>query len=242
MKRANTHLYGNRVGKVYWFVKRFGLLQLFSKTLGMLFAPLIIYLKGTHTFVAEGQAFALFYHRYNTTWANECAVEIPLARSFIDSHPGRLLEVGNVLSHYFPASWDILDKFEKGSRVINEDILSFKPRQKYVTIVSISTFEHIGYDDESDESADKIVLAYRNIVDNCLAPRGNFFMTTPINYNPHMDKIINTNAFGFESLHFLKRVSRNAWKQVSKEQALRCRYGYPFSYGNCIAIGIYERR
>ena len=36
----------------------------------------------------------------------------------------------------------------KTGRVINEDITYFQPNHKYDLIVSISTFEHIGFDED----------------------------------------------------------------------------------------------
>jgi len=81
-------------------------------------------------------------------WKNERCVEVPLAKSIVDKEKGRILEMGNVLPHYYKnARWDVLDKFEKGKNILNADIASFKPKNKYNLILSISTFEHIGLDE-----------------------------------------------------------------------------------------------
>ena len=60
-----------------------------------------------------------------------------------------IFEVGSVLSHYFPINHDVLDKYEKGHGVINQDVVDFKPHNKYDLIVSISTLEHVGFDDNT---------------------------------------------------------------------------------------------
>ena len=56
----------------------------------------------------------------------------------------RILELGNVLSHYYPVHHDIVDKYEKSSGVSNVDIRDFDTSKDYDLVVSISTFEHIG--------------------------------------------------------------------------------------------------
>jgi hypothetical protein len=38
----------------------------------------------------------------------------------------------------------VLDKYEQAPGVINEDVVSFSPPQKYDLIVSVSTLEHVG--------------------------------------------------------------------------------------------------
>jgi hypothetical protein len=46
----------------------------------------------------------------------------------VNKYVGRnVLEVGNVLSHYFPVHHDVLDKYEKAKGVINEDVVEFSP-------------------------------------------------------------------------------------------------------------------
>lgn len=55
----------------------------------------------SRTFSYRGAQLAYFVHRHNYTWLNERAVEIPIARLALTGvGNGRVLEVGNVLSHY----------------------------------------------------------------------------------------------------------------------------------------------
>src|SRR5262245_37084813 len=49
----------------------------------------------------QSRRYPYFVHGYNSTWCNERAVEIPIVWAEVCArHPGRVLEVGNVLSHY----------------------------------------------------------------------------------------------------------------------------------------------
>src|SRR5688572_24609930 len=131
------------------------------KPLRTAFAPVIIPRLPQRSFTFHGRLLPYLYHRYNMTWASERCVEVPIARALAAEHrPDATLEVGNVLSHYGPVRHDILDKFERGERVINQDIIEFRPAKSYDFILSISTFEHIGYDDAAEgSSAEKITHA-----------------------------------------------------------------------------------
>src|SRR4030042_260073 len=106
------------------------------------------YFKKQKTFVFRGLTHDYFYHLYNYTHLNERAIEIPIFLKIIKEHRGkRILEVGNVLSHYVSYQHDILDKYEKGKNIINKDVVDFHPKEKYDLILSISTLEHVGLDE-----------------------------------------------------------------------------------------------
>lgn len=108
--------------------------------------------KSSRTFLFQGETYRYFYHKYNKTWKNERAVDIPIIWEIVKkSQKKRILEVGNVLSHYFPANHDIVDKYELAKGVINQDIVDFTACHKYDLIVSISTLEHVGYDEKRKE-------------------------------------------------------------------------------------------
>jgi hypothetical protein len=224
-------------------IKRFGGFQLFAKLLRVLFAPFIVRFLKPKTFIVNGAVYSLFYHSYNTTWANERAVEVPFVKSIVDSaRDKRILEIGNVLSHFYPCDWDVIDKFERQKGVLNEDILTFRPHEKYDLIVSISTFEHIGYDDGSSDSASKIAESWRNVVNSCLSEDGLAVITSPIGYNSDMDDLVFRNAFAFDKIIFLKRGPGRSWEEVERAEAKLSEYGSPYSCANSVAIGLYEPR
>jgi hypothetical protein len=222
---------------VRWFVQRFGARELFLKPLRMIFAPVIIPTLPSKTFRFEGEDLPYLLHRYNMTWASERCVEVPIARSAAQKHsPERTLEIGNVLSHYGAARHDILDKFEKGAGVINEDVISFQPKKHYSLILSVSTFEHIGYDDENEgSSADKIKEAIKTCI-QWLDPSGELMITAPIGYNPELDSLLKENKLGSTHEAYMKKNGRLDWRECSKDQALQCRYKDPFPYANAIVV------
>jgi len=66
--------------------------------------------KPPRTFKFQGRHYGYFCHRYNYTWRNERAIEVPIIWKMVEENrEGRVLEVGNVLAHYFPVRHDVLD-------------------------------------------------------------------------------------------------------------------------------------
>jgi hypothetical protein len=239
---ANTHLYSIYCDwrtKVQWFVRRFGWSELALKPLRTAFAPLIIACLRRRRFRWRGRAFEGFYHPYNITWAGERLVEIPIIRSyFCENKPFRVLEIGNVLSHYFKVDHPIVDKFEQGEGVLNSDILEFRPDECFDLIVSISTFEHIGFDDDASEpSGDKILRA----ISKCremLSREGLFVLTVPLGYNPDLDRLITSGDISASRQSFLIRTGFSEWEECSLELAVLHPYRSRFPYAN--SIGVFE--
>ena len=124
-----------------------------------------------------------------------------------------MLEVGNVLAHYGAPGHDVLDKYEDAPNVINDDIVDFTPDAPYEAILSISTLEHVGWDERPREP-DKTLRAYRALR-TMLAPGGAMLLTCPIGQNPHLDEYIQQEPLDFPERHYLQRVSRdNEWREV----------------------------
>lgn len=233
-----NNLYTARSSKILWFIRRFGFKEIFLKPLRKILAPLITNIKKKERFIFDGKGYFLFYNNYNITWINERCVEIPVIMGCILNQNKRILEVGNVLSHYFNVRWDILDKYERGKGVINKDILQYFPKEKYDLIISISTFEHIGYDDEKTEGSEKKILkVIDHLKKNCLNKRGKIIFTIPIGYNSELDEMIKTEGIDIQKKKFLKKFGGNKWVEVTKEEAMISKYGKPYPYGNCVMIG-----
>lgn len=61
-------------------------------------SPFSILLLPKNNFLFNGKQYKYFYHRYNSTWQNERAVEIPLIVEFINENskknPKKILEIG----------------------------------------------------------------------------------------------------------------------------------------------------
>ena len=191
-------------------------------------------------FTLEGRVFPYFYHRYNNTFVNERAVEVPVIWELVKSYrAGRILEIGNVLSHYYTVSHDIIDKYEIAPGVVNQDAAVFRPAKAYDLIVSISTFEHIGWD-ESPRDPMKPLRAVENLR-HALAPGGLMVITVPIGYNPHLDALLTQNLIPFTKRLCLKCISRdNRWQQVDWDQICCAGYDTHFSLANGLLIGFIE--
>ncbi len=238
---SRAHLYNSKLGKVRWFIARFGAREVLLKPLRVIFSPVIISTLRPANFKFKGAELNLFYHRYNMTWASERCVEVPIARYFAQKvSPLKTLEVGNVLSHYGLVEHDILDKFEKAPGVMNGDITKFRPQKKYDLIISISTFEHIGFDDEAEgNSATKIQEAIQ-VCRALLSPNGLLIITVPMGYNPFLNRLIQCEELGASAQTFLRKTGTYQWSECSKTEALECKYKEPYPYANSVMIAEFQ--
>jgi hypothetical protein len=168
-------------------------------------------------FLLDGVKYSCLVHLYNRTWTNERAVEIPLARTFLANSTGPVLELGNVLANYGAAGHTVIDKYEIQPSVLNVDVVDYRPDERFGAIISISTLEHVGFD-ELPRDASKIPRAL-NHLRNLLLPGGQMLVTCPLSYNPHLDELVAAGSSGALSESFLLRGARG-WEQVDREQAL----------------------
>ena len=166
---------------------------------------------GKRTFCYQGCEYHYLYRGYNFTWRNERAVEVPVVwKEVIQARGTDILELGNVLSYYYRVDHDVLDKYERFKGVINQDVVDYDPRKRYNLIVSISTLEHVGWDEELRDPT-KILRAIANLR-SLLKPGGKMIMTAPVGYNPVLDKLIMDDKISFSTLTAMKRVSwKNEW-------------------------------
>jgi len=194
--------------------------------------------RGQRTFTVGTRPYHYATDHYNRAWRNERAVELALGRGFLDEHKGeRLLEVGNVLAHYGGASHDVLDKYENAPNVINEDIVDFSPSPPYDAILSISTLEHVGWDERPREP-DKTLRAY-HALRAMLGPGGAMLLTCPIGQNSYLDDYIQQEALDFPERHYLLRVNRsNEWREVELDAVRGAQYHRPYRNANALFVGI----
>jgi SAM-dependent methyltransferase len=190
----------------------------------------------------RGESYRYFRHWYNATWRNERAVEIPIARGFLAGiSPDKVLEIGNVLSHYGPVAHEVVDKYERAEGIRNEDVCDFKSDKKYGLILSLSTLEHVGRDEEPrDES--KVLRAFENLR-SLLAPQGRLVVTIPLGYNPPLDRMIDEGRISFSERVYLKRKPRhNIWREVSAEEVRVPHYDWQAYAAHELLVGIMENR
>jgi len=199
-------------------------------------------------FTFQGSKYHYFFHKHNVTWSTERCVEIPIVWKALGEHQGReILEVGNVLSHYYPVKHDIVDKYEVFDGVINQDVVDFRPLKKYDLIVSISTMEHVGWDEDPRDKSKilgepvKILRALDNLQD-CLASGGMMIITFPVGQNPQLDKTLAEGRIAFAKRLCLKRVSRNKWVEADWADCQGASYGAPHMAGNALVILFIPKR
>jgi len=196
------------------------------------------YFTGDKNFTFENKKLKYFTARYNTTWSNERRVEVAIAADYLKEFANkRILEVGNVMSHYLDVKYDIVDKFEKAANVINEDILTYSPAEKYDLIISISTIEHVGWDD-TEQDPQKIINVL-NKLNNLKQEGGTLVVTAPLGYNPNLDNMLKEKMLPFKEVHYLKRTSAaGTWIEFKPDFNEEFIYGRPYPCANTIFIGI----
>ncbi|MEA2098381.1 MAG: hypothetical protein U9P70_04910 [Patescibacteria group bacterium] len=217
---------------------RLTIFQKIRKGLSYVYYPYKKLFKSSETFEFQGKKYNYFFHLYNATWRSERAVEVPIVMEIVKNNLGKeILELGNVLSHYFPFEHDILDKYDKSKKVIRQDVEDFKPTKKYDLIVSISTIEHIGWD-ESPRDNTKIEKSI-NVLKNCLNPNGKIVITFPQGYNSVLDELDKREKLQFTKKYCLVRLSRNnLWKEIPWSKNCNKKFGKPYNNANAIIVGI----
>lgn len=205
--------------------------------------PVVAARRGSATFECLGETYRYFTHPYNATWRNERAVEIPIALQFLRDNRGqRVLEVGNVLSYYtseidtWTADYHVVDKYERSPGVQNADFVSLMPSEPYDALISISTFEHIGWDETPRDPA-KVVHALSHLA-RVVRNRERVLLTFPLGYHPQLDALAGSEGLGFCQSSALVRVNRqNDWREVSVREALPRRYGERYAGANALFVG-----
>jgi hypothetical protein len=191
-------------------------------------------------FIFDDERYEYLVHHYNTTWCNERAVEIPLAARIVQRRLGaRMLEVGNVLHNYLPrsalpAERVVVDRYEARPGVLNVDIVEHEPAEPYDLIVSISTLEHVGRDEEPKDPA-KVLTAIERM-HRWLAPGGELFVTVPLGYHPQLDERLLAGPALFERLGFLRAREGNRWEQASAQEVAGAQFGSPFPGANALVV------
>lgn len=216
-----------------WHVSKKAFYQYPFRLLYPLFKP--------REFRYDNSSLPYFNHTYNNAYFNERTIEVAVALDILRSHADQnVLEVGNVLSHYVPtATWDVVDKYEFGTGVINADIVDFRPEKTYDLIISISTLEHIGYDEQPQDDM-KINLTLSHLI-GLLKVRGTMIITFPLGWNPILDDKFTAGELPFTKMHVFER---NSWKNTWVEADIPLIP--PFSYGkflgaDYLVVGIYQK-
>lgn len=189
----------------------------------------------------NGREYTYFEHPYNRTWMNERAVEIPIVWELVQKHPSDdVLEVGNVLSHYFRIGHTVVDKYERGRHTFQQDVTDLDLPKRFALIVTVSTIEHVGWD-EMPRMPGKHLQALATLKRH-LAPDGILMVTFPLGYNTVLDEDLFSGRLAFDEMHYLQRLSVETWKQASVDEVKGSTYGHPFRTSNGLVIGLIRNR
>ncbi|HVC33320.1 MAG TPA: hypothetical protein VNL16_07405 [Chloroflexota bacterium] len=190
------------------------------------------------TFTLAGETHTYFWSNYNVTWANERAIEIPLARAFLARRETlRVIEIGNVLSHYGTIHHPVVDKYETGKYVGPVDVVELKGQ--YDAILSVSTLEHVGWD-EAPRDPVKVGRAL-SVLESCLAPGGEMLVTAPVGHNPHLDGLFFEGLTPFTNVRAMRRVARDRWEECAVQDLRGVRYGRPYLGANGLIVATLRR-
>jgi hypothetical protein len=235
--QEKKHIYNSTANMWISFIRRVGLWEFGMMVARHFGANRIIPRLPRKTVLFEGAALEYFYAKYNITWVTERVLEVPIGLHCLKrAGPAQTLEVGNVLGHYIQPGHTVLDKFERAPGIVNEDILEFRPGRKFDLIISISTFEHIGYEDDGPSDPEKIRAAIA-ACQRLLSPQGRLVITVPFGYNASMDQYIAEGRILPAKATFYEKTTNLDWKETSKSEALKRKYARPYSYANAIMVG-----
>jgi hypothetical protein len=193
------------------------------------------------SFIYNSKEYKYYYQDYNATYTNERSVEIPIFKELIEqSNTKKILEIGNVMSHYFDINHKVVDKFERSSpsgyQICNQDVVDLDENDKYDLIISISTIEHVGYDDDNVDPT-KIITAI-NKLKNMLKDEGQLIISFPLGYNKYLDNFYK--ELGFDYTYF-KRLTYSEWEQVDNIDDDYDNWGSTYPGANVLVIGKYQK-
>jgi len=171
------------------------------------------------------------FSRYS--FSTERTIEIPIILAELNQNM-KILEVGNVLHRHCNYKRDVVDKYEKGNNILNCDIIEFHSTEKYDRVVSISTLEHIGFD-ENIIDPDKTIHAVKKMI-ALTKPKGKVIISVPLGHNPYMDKHVAEHKIPYTSIALMERTNKYTWIEIEYDPNREYICDYPYPLGNSIAI------
>ncbi len=186
-----------------------------------------------------GQRIPLHYEFRRWAWRTERAVEIALGHRALRSFaPEDVLEVGNVMPLAGAAAGHtVLDKYEAGAGVINEDIVGFSPQRRFQLVLSLSTLEHVGWD-EVPRDPEKAGVALK-MMSGLVADGGALLVTIPVGWHRDLEQTFVAPGGAFDSVTLVaKRSRRPRWEPRPMSELTSISYGAPFACGNAILVGV----
>jgi hypothetical protein len=167
----------------------------------------------------------------------ERSIELALADDFISQYEyGEVAEVGAVTPYYWPNRVKtVIDPYDKHQLVTHkEDWLLHK--NDYRSIVSISTFEHIGL---ADYGLDLNLQNNAKAIEKLINSHSDFLVTWPGGYNKFLDENVINKSREFKSIHlyaWLRNKHGNSWVQVKDLSKLTDKLVYGPYWANVLFV------
>lgn len=184
------------------------------------------------TFTWWDQRLPYFDHPHNTTRANERAVEVACALHWLRDTEGNGLEVGNVLAHYDHTGHRVVDRHEQAPGVDNIDL--FDIAGSYDWIVTISTVEHVRWDDAKDPAGATAAIDH---LQGLLAPGGQMLVTFPTGWHPGLDQAITDGTLDADRVCTFTRHGDD-WRQDARPTVSP--YGDQTPWATTVCIAEYQ--
>lgn len=222
------------------FLKTYGLSKSLQRALIYFFSLLMyssLHRDKSFTFNGRKIKYPLWFSH------TERCIEIPIACDFLERNMAigmRVLEIGNTLKQRCKEHRVVVDKYEVSPGVINEDILTYHDDLRYDLVLSISTLEHVGFD-EAEVVPDKPMLVLEHILTNCLVDGGKALISVPLLYNPAIDELVCRPLDPNIQLTAMVRTSLfNLWEQRPIEEVFKnpSEYSYEGRYFGASAIAL----
>jgi len=177
------------------------------------------------TFTFDGRDLPYFRHPYNRAGENMRTVEVPIVYATLRGREwDRILEIGNVLQHYVRIGWPVLDMQERGTAVINADLMTWEPSKPYDLIFSISTLEHIGHGRYAGLTRATTPAEALSRIRSWLVPGGLALLTVPLSYNEVLDRQLLEGELPVDDVRCMRRVSdTNEWAECTLANAFAAR-------------------
>jgi SAM-dependent methyltransferase len=183
----------------------------------------------------------------NNLMHSERPVELAIARSYLvpAQHAGAyILEVGNTLKQYMPGYQVVVDKFDQSGGVYAVDIMDFKPPQKFDLVISISTVEHIGWDEDCENRLPEALrdtgksLRAIEHMKSLRKPGGSLVVTWPFGFHPTLDRMVLDGTVTMDTKLFMQRTSIDTWEECDAATASKRGMFDPYPWGNSLFIGV----
>ena len=189
---------------------KLGLLKMLPKHLSA-FIIYHFFLKNKTDLYIGNNSTEYFYGLYNCTPCNERCVELGFAKKFIKKSESPILEIGNVIRRYIISDKLItIDKYEKYPRVLNYDFInSLDEYKKFLppkfNLISLSTFEHIGWDEKIDKNS--FAKIFETLDKLHKLGLSSVLITIPLGWNPAIDYFLAFNLIPekYKVIYFYKK-------------------------------------